>query len=55
MPNPLNLALYVVGGGVVGYLYYRLIGCSTQACAITSRPIPSIVYGAVIGAILGWR
>ncbi|HMV34586.1 MAG TPA: hypothetical protein PKW28_12660 [Turneriella sp.] len=55
MANPLNLALYVAGGGVVGYLYYRLIGCSTGACAITSRPVPSIIYGAVMGAMLGWR
>ena len=74
MANPLNLALYVAGGGVVGYLYYRLIGCSAGgstggalpgaakdgirapgACAITSRPVPSIIYGAVMGAMLGWR
>lgn len=48
----LKLMLYIVGGGIIGYLYYRLIGCSTGACPITSRPIPSIIYGAVMGALL---
>jgi len=72
MANPLNLVMYVVGGGVVGYLYYRLIGCSSSGsstggalpgaakdgirapgvCPITSRPVPSIIYGAVVGALL---
>jgi len=74
MANPLNLVMYVVGGGVVGYLYYRLIGCSSSGCStggalpgaakdgirapgvgvcpITSRLVPSIIYGAVMGAIL---
>lgn len=74
MADPLKLLLYVAGGGAIGYLYYRLIGCSTGgntggvlpgaatdgirargACAITSRPVPSIIYGAVMGAMLGWR
>lgn len=55
MTNPMQLIMYIGGGAIVGYLYYRLIGCSTGACAITSRPLPSIIYGAAMGAMLGWR
>lgn len=55
MANPIHFLIYVVGGGVVGYLYYRFIGCSTGVCPITSQPVPSIIYGALIGAMLGWR
>ncbi|AFM11787.1 hypothetical protein Turpa_1139 [Turneriella parva DSM 21527] len=60
MTDPIRLISYIASGAVVGYLYYRLIGCSTGggtrgACAITSRPVPSIIYGAVMGAMLGWR
>lgn len=55
MAHLLKLLLYILGGGIAGYLYYRFIGCSTGVCPITSRPIPSIIYGAAIGALLGWR
>ncbi len=42
----------VVTGGVLGFLYYKLIGCSSGACPITSRPINSTLYGAVIGLMI---
>jgi uncharacterized YccA/Bax inhibitor family protein len=40
-------------GAVGGYLYYRLVGCAGGACPITSNPIVSTLYGAVIGFLLG--
>ncbi|MBS0618468.1 MAG: YtxH domain-containing protein [Spirochaetes bacterium] len=55
MAEPIKLILYTVAGGALGFLYYRLIGCSTGACPITSRPVPSVIYGAMMGAMLGWR
>lgn len=39
-------------GGVLGFAYYKLVGCSTGACPITSNPITSIIYGAVLGAVI---
>ncbi|MGD9568171.1 MAG: DUF6132 family protein [Sedimentibacter sp.] len=39
-------------GGVLGFLYYKFIGCSTGSCPITSKPLNSILYGAVMGALL---
>ncbi|MGA4645708.1 DUF6132 family protein [Limisphaera sp. 4302-co] len=48
----LRLALGVVIGGVIGYGWYRLVGCSTGTCPLTSHPVISTVYGAVLGAVV---
>ena len=42
----------VVAGAVCGFLYYYFIGCSSGTCAITSRPLNSTLYGAVMGGLL---
>jgi phage shock protein E len=39
-------------GLVVGYLYYHFIGCSSGTCAITSKPLNSSLYGAIMGGLL---
>jgi urea transporter len=36
-------------GGVLGFLYYKFIGCSTGTCPITSKPLNSVLYGALLG------
>ena len=46
--------LTVVGiliGGVGGYLYYHFVGCSSGTCAITSKPVNSTLYGAMMGGL----
>lgn len=43
----------VIAGAFIGYLYYRLIGCNTGACTITSNPYLSTIYGGVMGGLLG--
>lgn len=40
-------------GGLAGYLYYFFIGCLTGSCPITSNPIVSTFYCALIGALIG--
>ena len=50
-----NMLRYIIGalvGAVLGYLYYRLVGCVTGTCPITSSPYISTIYGAVIGVLL---
>ncbi len=39
-------------GGIIGYLYWNYIGCSSGTCIITSKPINSTVYFGIMGAIL---
>jgi hypothetical protein len=43
--------LGAVVGGVIGYGVYRVIGCSTGACPITSSPWISTLYGILLGAM----
>ncbi|MBN8703809.1 MAG: hypothetical protein J0M08_12145 [Bacteroidetes bacterium] len=38
-------------GAVAGYLYYYFVGCSSGSCSITSSPINSTVYGAIMGVL----
>lgn len=47
---------YLIGallGGVLGYLViYRIIGCSTGSCSITSNPYLATLYGVILGVLL---
>jgi len=47
--------LYLIGaalGALAGFMYWREIGCSSGSCSITSKPLNSTLYGAVMGALL---
>ncbi len=48
----LRTVLFVVGGALVGLLYYRLVGCRSGACPITGNPYIATLYGAVLGFLL---
>lgn len=39
-------------GGLLGFLYYKFVGCASGTCPITSRPLNSIMYGAVMGLLI---
>jgi hypothetical protein len=41
----------VIGGGL-GFAYYRLVGCASGACPLTSNPFISTLYGAVMGVLI---
>jgi hypothetical protein len=43
--------LGVMAGAISGYLYYHFVGCASGTCAITSKPINSSVYGAIMGGL----
>lgn len=42
----------IVVGAIGGYLYYHFVGCASGTCAITSNPVNSTLYGALMGALL---
>ncbi len=52
MNAAVKLLLGVVIGGLLGFAYYRLVGCSTGACPLTSNPWISTLYGALLGALV---
>jgi phage shock protein E len=38
-------------GAIGGYAYYHYVGCTSGTCMITSKPVNSTVYFAVMGAL----
>ncbi len=52
MKKWLRPALFILGGGLVGLGYYYLLGCSTGSCVITSSPLTSMAYMALVGWLL---
>lgn len=41
----------VILGAIGGYMYYHFVGCNSGTCAITSKPLNSTLYGALMGGI----
>ena len=42
----------IVLGAVAGYAYYHFVGCASGTCAITSKPLNSTLYGALMGGLI---
>lgn len=48
-------SLTIIGtiiGAMIGYFYWKFIGCNSGSCTITSSPINSTLYGAIMGGLL---
>ncbi|HUI08202.1 MAG TPA: DUF6132 family protein [Verrucomicrobiae bacterium] len=46
---------YIIGGvvgGVLGFGYYKLVGCATGTCPLTSNPWISTLFGMFIGGLI---
>ena len=39
-------------GALAGYGYYYYVGCASGTCAITSKPLNSTLYGALMGGLV---
>ncbi|MES2478390.1 MAG: DUF6132 family protein [Bacteroidota bacterium] len=50
LKHKLTLAGLIIGA-LAGYLYYRFVGCESGSCAITSKPLNSTLYGAMMGGL----
>ena len=48
----IKIIIGLAAGAVLGFLYYRFIGCASGACRIASNPYISTIYWAAIGALL---
>ena len=38
-------------GAIAGWCYWRFVGCASGNCAITSHPLNSTLYGAIVGLL----
>jgi hypothetical protein len=39
-------------GAIAGFMYWKWIGCASGTCMITSRPLNSSLYGALMGFLV---
>lgn len=44
----------ITAGLAGGFLYYKLIGCQSGTCPITANPLPSTLYGGMVGAVIAF-
>jgi len=49
--STLIVALGIAVGAIAGWLYWKYLGCQ-GSCLITSKPLNSSVYGAVLGGVV---
>ncbi len=55
MPHSIGKAIAgIMIGAVLGFAYYKLVGCPTGSCPLTRNPITTTLYGALMGALMGW-
>ncbi|MFC4230413.1 DUF6132 family protein [Parasediminibacterium paludis] len=50
-----NNKYYFIGAmisSLCGFCYWKFIGCASGTCAITSKPVNSSLYGAMMGALV---
>ncbi len=39
-------------GTIAGFVYWKFIGCASGTCMITSKPLNSSLYGALMGYLV---
>ena len=55
MKKLLKYNLWIAGavlGIAIGFLYWKYVGCLTGTCAITSKPINSMIYFGMMGSLV---
>jgi hypothetical protein len=45
-------ALGLILGALAGFIYWKMIGCNSGTCSITSKPFNSMLYFGVMGMLL---
>lgn len=41
----------IVLGGLLGFFYWKWVGCQTGVCLITRNKFISTIYGALVGGL----
>ena len=48
----LRLVIGSILGAGLGFAFYKFVGCSTGTCPLTSNPLITTLYGAVVGGLI---
>ena len=48
----LRILIGALLGAALGFGGYKLVGCSTGACPLTSHPVISTLYGMFVGVLI---
>jgi len=48
----IKMIIVTLGGGALGLLYYKLVGCQSGTCPITAKPHRTAIYGAILGFMI---
>lgn len=51
LKNKLSI-IGIVFGAIAGFMYWNFVGCASGTCMITSKPINSSLYGALMGYLI---
>jgi hypothetical protein len=49
---PMKILIGASAGILAGFVYYRLVGCSTGSCPITSNPWITMSFFGIFGVIM---
>lgn len=52
MKKWLKPMLFTAGGAMAGLAYYYFIGCASGTCPLTSHPLVTMAYMALVGWLL---
>jgi hypothetical protein len=52
--SPLRAAVAALAGAAAMAAYAHFIGCRTGTCLLTSNVWIASIYGAAVGALIGW-
>lgn len=47
------LAITIIVGAVLGFVYWKTVGCTSGTCPITSKWHWTTLYGAFFGYVIG--
>ena len=50
----IKLGAGFITGAALGFAYWYFIGCNSGTCAITSSPVNSTLYGAMMGLVISY-
>ena len=47
-----RIAIGMIAGAIVGLLYWKLVGCQSGTCPLTSNPYKSVILFSFMGVLM---